>query len=198
MPEPPDPLTPLREGHADDASQPDWARIEQGCRVQDADCFQLLIEHTEPRLRRLLGRMCGQRDDVDELVQETYLRAWRSVRRFRGESSLSTWLVRIAINVASNWRREQRPTLSISPEHYDVPDHAGLPEDSIRAAYEQALARLAPELRSVFVLHEADGLSYQQIADVLQCPIGTVMSRLHRARQQLLADLRERLEELMP
>ncbi len=71
-------------------------------------------------------------------------------------------------------------------------------EAAVRDAYERALARLSPEQRSAFVLHEAEGLSYQEIAEALGCPVGTVMSRLHRARARLLEDLGERIEEIVP
>ena len=74
----------------------------------------------------------------------------------------------------------------------------GVSEAAVRDAYERALARLSPEQRSVFVLHEAQGLSYQEVADALGCPLGTVMSRLHRARARLLEDLGERIEEIIP
>ena len=169
------------------------------CRRGNPEGFTRLVALTEPGVRRMIGRLVLAGPDVDDLVQETYLRAWKSLAGFRGESRFSTWLCRIAVNVARSWRRS-RPVAS------PLPDDAGstmlgrqdLGDDALAAAYEGALARLAPDFRTVFVLHEAEGLSYQEVAEVLNCPIGTVMSRLHRARQKLLDELRERLEELTP
>ena len=177
---------------------------ELSCRPEercggDRDRFAELVERSEPGLRRLLGRICGRHPDVDGLVQETYLRAWRGFGRFRDESRPTTWLTRIAVNVSRNWRRSRRPTVPL-------PEGAGstlgserdVGEAAVRDAYEQALARLSPEQRAVFVLHEVDGLSYRQVADALGCPVGTVMSRLHRARARLLEELGERIEEVIP
>jgi RNA polymerase sigma-70 factor (ECF subfamily) len=169
------------------------------CRAGDADGFRELVALTEPRVRRLIGRLVLDRSDLDDLVQETYLRAWRALGGFRGESGFATWLFRIAVNVTRTWLRSRRPT-------------APLPADAVRAlwaapapraatlleAYERALAGLPSELREVFVLHEAEELSYRDVAEAIGCPIGTVMSRLHRARMRIQDDLRERLEELTP
>lgn len=169
------------------------------CRGDDSDGFAELVERSEPGLRRLLGRICGRRADVDDLVQETYLRAWRGFGRFRGESSPTTWITRIALNVSRNWQRSRRPTVPLTEGAEEaIGRRAGVSESAVLDAYDQALARLSPEQRTVFVLHEAEGLSYQQVADALGCPVGTVMSRLHRARARLLEELGERIEEVIP
>jgi len=169
------------------------------CRVSDSASFTEIVKRTEPVLRRLLGRLCGHHADIDDLVQETYLRVWRGCGRFRGESSLMTWMTRIAVNVSRNWARSRRPTLPLS----ECAESALAPksearETAVMNAYEQALARLSPEQRAVFVLHEAESMSYQEIAKALDCPVGTVMSRLHRARARLLDNLREQIEDLAP
>jgi RNA polymerase sigma-70 factor, ECF subfamily len=173
-------------------------RPEERCRG-DSDCFAEIVEQSEPGLRRLLGRICGRNADIDDLVQETYLRAWRGFGRFRGESSLTTWITRIAVNVSRNWARSKRATVPLGAgAESTLGSKPAVGEAAVMCAYEQALARLSPEQRSVFVLHEAEGLSYQEVALVLGCPLGTVMSRLHRARACLLEDLSERIEELVP
>ena len=158
-----------------------------------------LFALTEPGVRRVVGRLVGDRAEVDDLVQETYLRAWRGLGGFRGSSRFTTWLFRIAVNVARNWRRSQRPirTLSESRER-EIPAPPAFDDELLLAAYGRALDRLPDDLRATFVLHEAEGMSYRDVAETLNCPIGTVMSRLHRARARLLVDLRERLEELTP
>jgi RNA polymerase sigma-70 factor (ECF subfamily) len=158
--------------------------------------FEAWVMSADPGIRRLIGRLVGSRNDLDDLVQETYLRAWRARDHFRGDSRFSTWLYRIAVNVARTWRSRSRgPMLGLAPEHdraapYD-PDPQGA---RLLAAYEGALARLPENLRVPFVLHEAEGLSYQDVAEVLACPIGTVMSRMHRARRALLEELQDELE----
>jgi RNA polymerase sigma-70 factor (ECF subfamily) len=172
------------------------ARLTEGCLRGDSGSFSALVAATEPGMRRLIGRWVGDRAEIDDLVQETYLRAWRSWPRFRGESRFSTWLTRIALNVAQSWRRRRR-LISARLDHHEATLVASpsLSEASAATAYERALAGLAPELRQVFLLHEAEGLSYQAIAETLACPIGTVMSRLHRARACMLRELRDWLED---
>jgi RNA polymerase sigma-70 factor (ECF subfamily) len=186
--------------NASDEDRASDARVEglvAQSRLGDREGFSELVALTEPGIRRLLGRLAHRGSDLDDLVQETYLRAWRSLPRFRGESRFRTWLFRIAANVASNWRQSRRVVatlrddalvpLSSPPEVGEVP---------LMEAYERALTVLSPELRAVFILHETEGMSYRDIAETLHCPIGTVMSRLHRARAKLLDELREGLEEM--
>ena len=178
----------------------DWdRRVADGCRRGNSDAFRELVERTEGRVRRLIGRLQGRRDDLDDQVQEVYLRAWRGRARFRGESRLTTWLFRIAVNVAHNWHRDHRPTIALSDElSQSLVATTQYRDDHLLVLYEQALAGLAPELRATLVLHEAEKLSYQAIAEALDCPIGTVMSRLHRARGKILEHLREHGQELIP
>ena len=174
------------------------ARIVGECRQGDRSRFGELLALTEPRVRRLIGRLAGV-DDLDDLVQETYLRAWRSLATFRGESRFSTWLFRIAVNATLTWRRSRKPSVSLPIDaEQTIPDTRTLDDHSIFRAYENALANLSLDLRTIFVLHEAEGLSYLEIAETVGCPMGTVMSRLHRARTKILDELRERLEELTP
>jgi RNA polymerase sigma-70 factor, ECF subfamily len=184
------------EGGAIDAQS---ERLIARCREGDRDGFGELVVLTEPRVRRLLGRLAGRDADLDDLVQETYLRAWRALPRFRGESRFSTWLLRIATNTARTWRRGRKPIASLPADSNLGPCNApGLTEGPLLESYERALLGLSADVRAVFVLHETEGLSYREVAEVLDCPIGTVMSRLHRARTKILDELRERLEELAP
>ena len=168
-------------------------------RIGDRDGFQELMAMTEPRIRRLLGRLACRGSDLDDLVQETYFRAWKSLGRFRGESQFSTWLARIATNVASTWRKSRKPLLTLTDQSAStIRVEEGFAEQPLMAAYERALQALSPDLRAVFILHETEGMSYRDVAETLGCPLGTVMSRLHRARTKILDELRERLEELSP
>ena len=189
----------LQDEAGRDLSVEDWDRLADGCRRRDHASFERLVRLTEDRLRRIIGRLVGVRAvDLDELLQETYLRAWRGVSRFRGDSHLLTWLTRIGVNVAINAARDRRQTVPISPHERDRPGPSDLNEDAAQRAYQQALARLPDDLRVTFVLHEAEGLTYRQVAETLDCPIGTVMSRLHRARDRLINELKEQIEEFMP
>lgn len=183
--------TSRREGDPPGGADP-WPRLTEGCRRGDGACFAEVVALTEPRLRRLLGRMIGGRCDLDDIVQETYLRAWRNLPGFRGESLLPTWLTRIAINVAKNLGRSRRTTVALAdaPEPTAAPSSPRWRDLQLLAAYEKALARLSPEMRATFLLHETEGMTYQGVAEALGCPIGTVMSRLHRARTQILDELR--------
>ncbi len=168
-------------------------------RAVDPDGFAELVKASEPALKRLVRRICGRTADVDDLVQETYLRAWRGLGRFRGESSPGTWMTRIAVNVSRSWIRARRPSEPLAESAIpEVTDRASVCEGQLEAAYARALEQLTPDQRAVFLLHEADGLSYEQIAVKLRCPVGTVMSRLHRARARLIEALSERFEEFLP
>ena len=193
----PDP-PPGHTGEPPGAVDP-WPRLIAGCQRGDRASFEEVVALTEPRIRRLLGRMTGSGADLDDIVQETYLRAWRRLGGFRGDCLPLTWLTRIALNVASNAARRRRPDQA--PAHSLERAPAASPplsEDRVLAVYEQALARLSPELRATFLLHETEAMSYQAVAESLDCPIGTVMSRLHRARAQILGDLRAASEDWPP
>jgi RNA polymerase sigma-70 factor (ECF subfamily) len=185
------------------ASEPEsedhFRLLIEGCQHGDPDAFRELVERTEPQIRRLMGRLLGRRLDLDDLVQEVYLRAWRGLSRFRGDCRLTSWLCRIAVNTARTWRRDRRLSLPLSGrQEQALAAPAEIRDDLALALYEQALSTLSPELRMVFVLHEAEGRSYREVAAILDCPIGTVMSRLHRARARILRYLRESGQELIP
>jgi RNA polymerase sigma-70 factor (ECF subfamily) len=173
--------------------------LVEACRRGDAAAFEQLVAAAQPHVRRLVGRLVGRSGDVDDVLQETFLRVWRGIGRFRGDSSFRTWLTRIALNAAHTWRHARRPVTGIPAEAADrMEAPSSLREDALRAGLEAALARLSPDLRATFVLHESEGHSYAEIAEILSCPIGTVMSRLHRAREQVHTALRDWIEELTP
>jgi RNA polymerase sigma-70 factor (ECF subfamily) len=172
--------------------------VDSCLRGESAD-FAELFELTEPVVRRLVGRLSGDRDAIDDLVQETYLRAWRGLGQFRGTSRFSTWLFRIAVNVTQTWRKTRRPTLTLlESDEKAGANSSDIGDRALLESYERALDRLPPDLKATFVLHESEGLSYRDVAETLQCPIGTVMSRLHRARAKILEEIGEQLEELRP
>ena len=189
-------LAPAR-GH--DADAVDVARYQAG----SPDAFESLVRRHEREAYQVCYRMLGDRDDAMDAVQETFLRVYRGLARFRGDAAFRTWLVGIALNVcrnrlASAAEKQRRVTSSITQEDpengevadVDLKDHTPDPEASamgheLRAALEKALARLAPDHREILVLREIHEMEYEEVAQALSCPVGTVKSRLCRARQAL-------------
>jgi RNA polymerase sigma-70 factor (ECF subfamily) len=134
----------------------------------------------------------GDRGIAEDLAQEVFLRAWRSRGGFRGEGSVRGWLCVIAANVVRDHVRKQRrrPSEVLEPEFMDVPDRGDAAQEyaagAALAQLRAALEELTPRHREMFLLRERDGLSYKEIAAALDCPIGSVMSGLARARERLM------------
>ncbi len=163
-------------------------------RAQDLDphAFAQIVRFHEPRLRPLAYRLLGDRDRTDDILQEAYVKAFRALGRFRGESSLSTWLYRITYNACMDELRRQRTVTPASPD--DSPERPSALPDPADTAVERgdlaaALAALPAEQRAVVLLVDADGLDYSEAGEVLGIPPGTVGSRLSRARAALRAAL---------
>ena len=165
----------------------------------DADAFeQLLLEH-QKSVYNLCYRMAGNPDDAMDLSQETFLPAWRCLDQYQFASAFSTWLYRLCSNICIDFlrRRRRQQTVPLTFEDadgeeqtYAVPDAQPLPEEQVelkltRETLAAAMAQLLPEHRAVLQLRVVNEMSYEQIADVLDIQIGTVKSRLSRARNQL-------------
>ena len=165
----------------------------------DADAFeQLLLEH-QKNVYNLCYRMAGNPDDAMDLSQETFLRAWRCLDQYQFASAFSTWLYRLCSNICIDFlrRRRRQQTVPLTFEDadgeeqtYAVPDAQPLPEEQVelkltRETLAAAMAQLLPEHRAVLQLRVVNEMSYEQTADVLDIQIGTVKSRLSRARNQL-------------
>jgi RNA polymerase sigma-70 factor (ECF subfamily) len=174
----------------------------EACRSGKTEAFGVLVRRYQDRLFPTVLRLTGCAEDSYDLLQETFLRAYSKLSRFQGESSFYTWIYRIAVNLALSGRRRKRPALRLGSDHPGDSDPAdkkdsdpSLPVE--RAERDQmiqnALDALAPDHRAVVVMKEFDGLRYEEIGAILQIPVGTVRSRLHRAR----SDLRERLRTLV-
>ena len=151
-------------------------------RKGDQEAFAQLVRDNERRVYTLALRMCGSPEDALDLAQETFLRAWSALPNFRGGSSFSTWLYRLAYNTTIDFLRKNSLRRDVSvplgEEIPDVPDHAADPQQILeqnerRRALEQGLARLPEHYRSVLVLREVSGLSYQEIAGALKLDLGT-------------------------
>ena len=187
-----------------------WSDVESGeaaliagCAAGDeAACAKLVAEHQ--RMVYGLGlNLLGDRDEALDLSQEVFLRVFRTISRFRGQSALRTWIYRIAVNQARNrlrwWSRRHRSAQVSLDEHVrkfgDVEAKEDILPDRLLASKEaaariwQALARLPFDQRTALILREVDGLRYEEIAFTLDVAIGTVKSRLTRARQALRSDL---------
>lgn len=169
-------------------------------RKGDQEAFAQLVRDNERRVYTLALRMCGSPEDALDLAQETFLRAWSALPNFRGNSSFSTWLYRLTYNACVDFLRKnslrREVSLPLTQEAPDVPDHTGDPHQALerkerRQALERGLAQLPEHYRSVLVLRELSGLSYQEIGDVLKLDLGTVRSRLARARGELRKILRK-------
>jgi RNA polymerase sigma-70 factor (ECF subfamily) len=181
---------------------PDLDLVE-ACRAGHGDAFDALVRRHEARVVRLAARLLGDTDAALDAAQEAFVKAWRALPRFQGEARFSTWLVRIVINQCRNDLRRRRTVKHTRPLSLDAPAALsdGVVGDSVAAAgpapfdvargreversLEAALGRLDAEAREVVWLRDAEDLSYEDIAEILDVPVGTVRSRLHRARAEL-------------
>ncbi|MFK7737889.1 MAG: RNA polymerase sigma factor [Pirellulaceae bacterium] len=171
----------------------------------DADAFSGLVERYGDRLIGLLMHACGNRELAEEIAQETLARAYRKLNLFSGESQFYTWLARIGMNLMASDRRRKRIENQVEREGIDVamdstesgqrPDEAvELTETQERVR--QGIAMLDLERRQVLLMRDFDGLEYGAIAEALDIPVGTVRSRLHRARLELKSILKQTAVEL--
>ncbi|WP_328458609.1 MULTISPECIES: RNA polymerase sigma factor [unclassified Amycolatopsis] len=172
----------------------------------DEAAFGALVRRHTPRMYRVALRITGSAAEAEDVVQEAWLAAWRSLGGFRHESAVSTWLYRVVTNGALAILRRRKPTISLDspePEGKSTLDSALLaaaepgPEGRVVRAEEvdavlRAIGRLELSQRVPLVLRELEGLSYEEVAEVLDVNVGALRSRLHRARVALLAELRER------
>lgn len=181
------------------------ATLVQRCAAGDERASEELVAEHQRTILQLATNLLGDREEALDLSQEVFLRVFRTIHRFRGQSSLRTWIYRIVINQARNrhrfWRRRHRDEQVSLDQHVaihgDVLRGCGPTPDRVLAQKELAerlrcaLERLPFEQRTAIVLREVDGLSYEEIAYSLNLAVGTVKSRLTRARQALRADLRD-------
>jgi RNA polymerase sigma-70 factor (ECF subfamily) len=169
----------------------------------DLDSFNQLVSRWERPIYALAYRTLGREEDARDVVQEAFLRAFRGLRGFKGEAKFSSWLYRITLNLCRDWvRRERRAPIVQTPEGtdpVDLADRQASPEESVEdlvarremsRAVAQAMADLPEEQRSAILLKEYHGLTFQEIADMLDCPLSTVKTRLYQG----LSVLRRRLE----
>jgi RNA polymerase sigma-70 factor (ECF subfamily) len=186
---------------------PTDARLVEAAQQGDRDAFGDLVSRYQDRLFNTLLRIAGSREDAADAVQDAFVQAYVKLDSFRGDAQFFTWLYRIAMNVALSRRRRRRPTTSLeaakSAAGEEPMDAAPGPHDRLLAderarQVHSALADLGEGHRKILVLREIEGCSYEVIADILELPVGTVRSRLFRARMQLRDKLRTMWGEEAP
>jgi RNA polymerase sigma-70 factor (ECF subfamily) len=175
------------------------------CRAGQTEAFGALVRRYQDRLYPTVLRLAGRQEDALDLLQEAFLKAFEKLDRFHGDSSFYTWIYRIAVNLALSDRRKKRVARRREERRGEPVDHPEDPSQTDPALpleraerddrVQAALRALAPDHRAVIVLKDLDGLRYEEIAATLGVPIGTVRSRLHRARLELRERLRGILDE---
>ncbi len=175
-------------------------RVQHG----DKSAFDLLVLKYQHKLAKLVTPYIRDPDEVLDVVQEAFIKAYKALPRFRGDSAFYTWLYRIAVNTAKNYltaqsRRPPRSDIDIvDAEYYDgnsalkdnTTPEANLLKMEIRQAIERAIADLPEDLKIAITLREYEGMSYDEISEVMECPVGTVRSRIFRARESIDNELK--------
>ncbi len=178
----------------------------------DVRAFEMLVVKYQRRIERLIARMVRDTDLVQDIAQESFIRAYRALPQFRGESAFYTWLYRIAVNTAKKALVDLKRDLLVSETSLagqedgdetsrvenelsdgETPE-ALLASKEVAQAVNSAIEALSEDLRQAITLREIEGLSYEEIAEVMNCPIGTVRSRIFRAREAIAARLRPLLD----
>ena len=177
----------------------------------DQKAFELLVIKYQRRIQRLIGRMVRDVDLVEDIAQETFIRAYRALAQFRGEAQFYTWLYRIAINTAKKALMDLKRNPTVSENAYKSDDddetspvenelttsetpEAVLASKEIAEIINTAMEALPEELRQAITLREIEGLSYEEISETMACPIGTVRSRIFRAREAISLRVKPLLE----
>ena len=188
-------------------SDSDAALVERA-NAGDQRAYELLVIKYQRRIERLIGRMVRDTDLIQDIAQETFLRAWRALHQFRGEAQFYTWLYRIAVNTAKKALMEKKRDPVVTEAALlgrDDDDETSRPETEltteatpeselaareIAAAVHAAMEALPDDLREAVTLREIEGMSYEEIAEAMDCPIGTVRSRIFRAREAISAKVK--------
>ncbi len=183
------------------------------CQAGQTEAFDELVSRYRTRVFAMIYNMVHNEQDAWDLAQESFLKAWKSIKRFRRHSSFYTWVYRIVMNVTIDWLRKKQikgagaefddsiQLKDIDPASRTVPKAEPLPHErmeqrEIRAKIDHALGQLSPEHRAVILMKETEDMQYHEIAETLGCSIGTVMSRLFYARKKLQNLLRDVYENI--
>lgn len=182
------------------------------CQTGDTEAFNELVTRYRQRAFVMIYNMVRNEQDAWDLAQDGFLKAWKNIGRFRGQSSFYTWLYRILMNVSIDWLRKRQiesgtefddsiglrhiePGAATAPKT-EMQPLARISDQEIRARIDDAISKLSPDHRAAIVMREIDGLEYAEIAEKMDCSIGTVMSRLFYARKKLQALLKDVYENI--
>ena len=174
---------------------------------QEKDQFERLAGESERQVYAVCYHMMGSREDAQDCAQETMLRAFKAFGSFRRDASFSTWITRIAMNVCTDALRKRRPVTSLDvmrdDTNFDLPDagptaYAQLEQKERVRLLREGLDELPEEMRQIIVLRDMRGMSYEEIAETLELPLGTVKSRVNRAREKLSGILQKSSELFSP
>ena len=195
---------------ADKSADSDAMLVERTI-AGDQKAFELLVIKYQRRIQRLIGRMVRDVDLVEDIAQETFIRAYRALAQFRGDAQFYTWLYRIAVNTAKKALMDLKRNPTVSENAYKSDDddetsrveneltssetpEAVLASKEIAEIINAAMQALPEELREAITLREIEGLSYEEISEAMNCPIGTVRSRIFRAREAISTKVKPLLE----
>ena len=183
------------------------------CQAGNTEAFDELVTRYRTRVFGMIYNMIHSEQDAWDLAQDSFVKAWKSIKRFRGQSSFYTWIYRIVMNVTIDWTRRKQikaggaefddaiQSKEIDPASKTAPKTDPLPYETmerseVRARIDRAIAQLSPEHRAVILMKEIEEMQYHEIAEALGCSIGTVMSRLFYARKKLQNLLRDVYEDI--
>ncbi|RPI12268.1 MAG: RNA polymerase sigma factor RpoE [Lysobacterales bacterium] len=200
----------LRDAEARPASGVDQSDLELVRRVQRGErgAFDLLVLRYQHKVVKLVARLLRDPAEAEDVAQEAFVKAYRAMGSFRGDSAFYTWLYRIAVNTARNTMaaRQRRPlayeaelneseqsVVESRMRHTDTPEASAL-SDEIHGTVNRAVEALPEDLRTAIILREVEGLSYEEIAEAMDCPVGTVRSRIFRAREAIDRSLKPLLD----
>ncbi|GMV37419.1 MAG: RNA polymerase sigma24 factor [Fimbriimonadales bacterium] len=181
------------------------ADLVRRCQANDLAAFDIIVSRYKDRIYSYVRRMVPEDGEAEDVAQEVFVRAFQGIQRYDGRAGFTTWLFRIATNLCvdrSRYRSRRPQSVSLSHPHgdgrpaVDPPDHRYDPErivlqNEMSAVVERAVGRLSDKLKTVLLLHDTQNLSYEEIAQAVSVPLGTVKSRLFLAREQLREALRE-------
>jgi RNA polymerase sigma-70 factor (ECF subfamily) len=198
------------EATASDVSE---LELVKRCQQGETAAFDELVTRYRTRVFGMIYNMVHNEQDAWDLAQDSFVKAWKSLPRFRGKSSFYTWVYRIVMNVTIDWLRKKQvkgaglefddaiqlrevdPATKTLPRAEALP-HERMERDEVRARIDQAIAQLSPEHRAVILMKETEDMQYHEIAEALGCSIGTVMSRLFYARKRLQNSLKDVYENV--
>ena len=187
-----------------DISQKNEASLLKRAKNGDKDAFNLMVIKYQARIMSVLYGFLKNHSDAEDLSQQTFIKAWTNLEKFRGDSSFYTWIYRIAINLAKNFVKKpitkfEKMSISIDEHQYDLPEDLDplsfISNEQLKADLDSFISSMPEKLKTAFILREYEGKSYEVIATVTNCPVGTVRSRIFRAREEVVNYFKEEVHE---